>query len=118
MAYRLIPGLSIALLAFLLTVFVVALVEHLQVMQRWLERPSLLAFPALGAAGRCCGAKSVRRRRDALPYAMVMVIFAAAFGTLAIAFWPYMIPFSITIEDAAAPHATLAFMSVQQSPQP
>jgi cytochrome d ubiquinol oxidase subunit II len=29
---------------------------------------------------------------------------------LAISFWPYMIPFSLTIADAAAPHASLAFM--------
>jgi cytochrome bd ubiquinol oxidase subunit II len=41
---------------------------------------------------------------------MVAVIFTAAFGTLAISFWPYMIPFSITIDDAAAPHSSLAFM--------
>ena len=38
------------------------------------------------------------------------LIFATAFGTLVIAFWPYMIPFSITIDEAAAPHASLAFM--------
>ena len=41
---------------------------------------------------------------------MVSLIFAAAFGTLAISFWPYMIPFSITITEAAAPHSSLAFM--------
>ncbi len=41
---------------------------------------------------------------------MVALIFAAAFGTLAISFWPYMIPFSITIDAAAAPHSSLAFM--------
>jgi cytochrome d ubiquinol oxidase subunit II len=41
---------------------------------------------------------------------MVAPIFAAVFGTLAISFWPYMIPFSITIEDATAPHSSLAFM--------
>ena len=41
---------------------------------------------------------------------MVAVIFVAAFGTLAISFWPYMIPFSLTIEEAAAPPSSLAFM--------
>jgi cytochrome d ubiquinol oxidase subunit II len=41
---------------------------------------------------------------------MVVLIFIAAFGTLAISFWPYMIPFTITVEDAAAPHSSLAFM--------
>ena len=28
----------------------------------------------------------------------------------AISFWPYVIPFSITIEEAAALHSSLAFM--------
>ena len=41
---------------------------------------------------------------------MVALIFTAAFGTLAISFWPYMIPFSVTIEEAASPHSSLAFM--------
>jgi cytochrome bd ubiquinol oxidase subunit II len=41
---------------------------------------------------------------------MVTLTFVAAFGTLAISFWPYMIPFSITISAAAAPKASLAFM--------
>jgi cytochrome d ubiquinol oxidase subunit II len=41
---------------------------------------------------------------------MVVLMFAAAFGTLAISFWPYMIPFAVTIDQAAAPHASLAFM--------
>jgi cytochrome bd ubiquinol oxidase subunit II len=35
----------------------------------------------------------------------------SAFGTLALSFWPYMIPFVITIEGAAAPQSTLRFMS-------
>src|SRR5271170_2373551 len=31
-------------------------------------------------------------------------------GICFISFWPYMIPFSITIEEAAVPHSSLAFM--------
>jgi cytochrome d ubiquinol oxidase subunit II len=41
---------------------------------------------------------------------MVSTIFVAAFATLAISFWPYMIPFTITIDQAAAPHSSIAFM--------
>ena len=41
---------------------------------------------------------------------MVILIFMSAFGTLAISFWPYMIPFVITVNEAAAPHSSLAFM--------
>jgi cytochrome d ubiquinol oxidase subunit II len=109
-AYRLIPRLSIGLLVFLVIVFIFALVEHLQVINRWFERPFLFVFPAIGAMATVVLFKSVRRRRDGVPFNVVALIFIAAFGTLAISFWPYMIPFSITIDDAAAPHASLAFM--------
>jgi CheY-like chemotaxis protein len=47
---------------------------------------------------------------DRAPFRLVAIFFVAAFGTLALSFWPYMIPFSITIDEAAAPHASLAFM--------
>ena len=109
-AYRLIPYLSAGLLAFLVIVFVYALAENLRVMHRWLELPYLLVFPAIGVIAAVVLAASVRRRQDGAPFYMVALIFAAAFGTLAVSFWPYMIPFSITIEEAAAPHSSLAFM--------
>src|ERR1700722_4931679 len=47
-AWRLIPGLAIGLLVFLLVVFAYALGDQLPVMHRWLERPYLLVFPAIG----------------------------------------------------------------------
>lgn len=109
-AYRLIPYLSIGLLVFLIVVFGYALAVNLRVIGRWLERPYLFVFPAISVLAAIVLAVSVRQRRDGPPFYMVAIIFAAAFGTLAISFWPYMIPFSITIEDAAAPHASLAFM--------
>jgi cytochrome d ubiquinol oxidase subunit II len=109
-AYRLIPALSIGLLVFLIVVFAYALVENLRIMSQWVERPYLFVFPTIGIVAAIVLAVSVRHRRDGLPYYMVVLIFAAAFGTLAISYWPYMIPFTITIEDAAAPHSSLAFM--------
>jgi cytochrome bd ubiquinol oxidase subunit II len=109
-AYRLLPYLAVGLLAFLVVVFGYALAENLRVIHRWVERPYLFVFPAIGVIAALAAAESVRRRRDELPFHMVALIFAAAFGTLAISFWPYMIPFSITIDEAAAPHSSLAFM--------
>src|SRR6202140_488441 len=109
-AYRLIPYLSIGLLVFLVVVFSYALAENLRVISRWLERPLLFVFPAIGVVAAIVLAASVRRRWDAAPFAMVVITFAAAFGTLAISFWPYMVPFSITIDEAAAPHSSLDFM--------
>ena len=109
-AYRLVPYLSAALLVFLVVVFIYALAENLPVMGRWLERPYLFVFPAIAVLAAIILAASIHRHQDATPFTMVAVIFVAAFGTLAISFWPYMIPFSITIEEAAAPHSSLAFM--------
>jgi len=109
-AYRQIPTLSVGLLAFLVVVFAYALAEDLPVVARWLERPYLFVFPVIGAVAAITLAISVRHRQDGPPFFMVAIIFAAAFGTLAISFWPYMIPFSITIAEAAAPHPSLAFM--------
>ena len=109
-AYHLIPYLSAALLVFLIVVLVYALADNFRVMTRWLDRPFLFVFPLAGMLAAITLAASIQRRRDALPFLMVAIIFAAAFGTLAISFWPYMIPLSITVEQAAAPHSSLAFM--------
>ena len=109
-AWRQIPRLAISMLVFLVVVFIYAMAEHLQLMGRWIERPYLLVFPVIGVVAAAILAASVRRHQDTWPFYMVALIFMAAFGTLAISFWPYMIPFAITIDDAAAPHSSLAFM--------
>ena len=108
--WRHVPRLAAGVLVFLAIVFIYALAEHLQLMGRWIERPYLFVFPAIGAAAAVALIASVRHRRDGWPFYTVMLIFMSAFGTLAISFWPYMIPFVVTIDQAAAPHSSLAFM--------
>jgi cytochrome bd ubiquinol oxidase subunit II len=109
-AYRIVPRLSLALLVFLTVVFVYALEEDLPVVSRWLERSYLFFFPAVAVLAAIVLASSVWRRRDGPPFVMVTCIFLAAYCTLAISLWPYMIPFAVTIEQAAAPRSSLAFM--------
>ena len=55
-------------------------------------------------------ALSILRHNDHWPFYMVALIFVSAFGTLALSFWPYMIPSVITIDEATAPQSSLAFM--------
>ena len=110
MAYRLIPYLSAGLLLFLIAIFVYSLTEQLEVMDMWTERPYLYVFPMIGAMAAILLAFSVRYRWDEVPFLVVAVIFLCAFGTMAVSFWPYMIPFVLTIEEAAAPQSSLAFM--------
>jgi len=109
-AWRQIPYLAIAALVFLAIVFIYALAEDLPLMHRWIDRPYLFVFPAIAAVASIVLAVSIRGRRDGWPFYMVSLMFLSAFGTLAISFWPYMIPFVITVDQAAAPHSSLAFM--------
>ena len=44
-----------------------------------------------------------------LPYALTVLFFLAAFATLGVMMWPYMIPYALTVADAAAPDASLRF---------
>jgi cytochrome bd ubiquinol oxidase subunit II len=109
-AHRQIPVLATGVLLFLVLVFSHALLQNMPILQRWIERPYLFVFPAIGAAAACVLAASILRHDDYWPFHMVSLIFVSAFGTLALSFWPYMVPFTITIEEAAAPHSSLAFM--------
>src|ERR1700736_2941673 len=102
--------LAVAVLVFLVVVFVYALAEHLPILHRWIDRPYLFVFPAIGAVAATVLALSILRHNDRWPFYTVAVIFVSAFGTLALSFWPYMIPFVITVDEAAAPQSSLAFM--------
>jgi cytochrome d ubiquinol oxidase subunit II len=110
MAYRQIPVLAIGVLVFLVVVFAYALTEHLPILHRWIDRPYLFVFPAISVVAAIVLAVNILRHNDLWPFYAVAVIFVSAFGTLALSFWPYMIPFVITIDEAAAPQSSLAFM--------
>jgi cytochrome bd ubiquinol oxidase subunit II len=109
-AHRQIPVLAVAVLVFLVLVFAYALAEHLPILQRWIDRPYLFVFPAIGAVAATVLALSILNHNDRWPFYMVALIFVSAFGTLALSFWPYLIPFVITIDEAAAPPSSLMFM--------
>jgi cytochrome bd ubiquinol oxidase subunit II len=109
-AHRQIRILAVSVLVFLVIVFVYALAEHLPILHRWIDRPYLFAFPAIGAVAAIVLALSILRHNDRWPFYTVAAIFVSAFGTLALSFWPYMIPFVITVDEAAAPQSSLAFM--------
>jgi cytochrome bd ubiquinol oxidase subunit II len=109
-AYRLVSRAAAGLALILILVFVYSIAEHLRVMSRWLERPYLFVFPVIGIAASIVLGRSVRKHGDRAPFLMAALGFAGAFATFAITLWPYMIPFSVTVDQAAAPHASLAFM--------
>jgi cytochrome d ubiquinol oxidase subunit II len=64
----------------------------------------------MGAASCAAFIPALRARNDALPFLCAVALFVAAFGTLAVSFYPYMIPFSVTVADAVAPEKSLNFL--------
>jgi cytochrome bd ubiquinol oxidase subunit II len=109
-AYRQAAWLLLAVLLFLVTAFAFAILLDLRVMNRWVERPYLIAFPLLGALGVALITFGMARWRDGLPLLGGILLFIAAYGTLAVSFLPYMVPFTITYLDAAAPPSSLSFL--------
>jgi cytochrome bd ubiquinol oxidase subunit II len=109
-ARRQISLLAVGVLAFLVFVFAYALIENIPILHRWIDRPYLFGFPAIGAVAAILLALSILNHNDYWPFYMVALIFMSAFGTLALSFWPYMIPFVITVDQAAAPPSSLMFM--------
>ncbi len=110
LSYRLLPWLLGGVLAFLAVVTAYALGINLRALHRWVERPAMLAFPLVGLAAAYGLWRAMRRRIDGLAFPMAALIFATAFATLAASFLPYMVPFSITVAQAAAPPSSLSFM--------
>jgi cytochrome bd-type quinol oxidase subunit 2 len=76
----------------------------------WQTRPWGLAFPAIGVLALVGIFFGARQKRDGWPFAMTTLLFVAAFLSLGVMLWPYMIPYSITVADAAAPEASLRFL--------
>jgi cytochrome d ubiquinol oxidase subunit II len=75
-----------------------------------LARPWALAFPVIALVALAGIAIPARRDRDRGPFAMACLFFIAAFLSLVAMFWPYMVPYSVTVASAAAPDASLRFL--------
>jgi cytochrome bd ubiquinol oxidase subunit II len=109
-ARRRIPWLAVAVLVVLAAAFYETLAERDRIATDLEDRTWGLIFPVIGLAAMGGVLLGVRWRRDGLPFVMTMVFFVAAFLTLAVLFWPYMIPYRITVANAAAPDASLSFL--------
>ena len=76
----------------------------------FLDRSWGFVFPLIGIVAIVGIFSGVRQLRDSWPFAMTVVLFVAAFLSLAVMFWPYLIPYSVTVAAAAAPEASLSFL--------
>jgi cytochrome d ubiquinol oxidase subunit II len=70
---------------------------------------AVVLFRALAAAP-VEGARSGMLWRDAIPFGAALGLFLLCYAGLGISLWPHIVPPGITIEEAAAPPATQAFL--------
>ena len=56
--------------------------------------------------------QSLARRQDYKPFVLSLVLFALSYAGLGISMYPYIVPRSITIWQAAAPESSQIFMLV------
>ena len=110
-AWLKVPRLAATVLAVLALATVASIAERDRIIGTvFLGRLWGLVFPAIGLLAMFGIFAGARARRDGRPFAMTVLFFLASFATLAVLFWPYMIPYSVTVASAAAPEASLSFL--------
>jgi cytochrome d ubiquinol oxidase subunit II len=109
-AHRRLRWLAISLFAVLFLAFTVTFDYSILARSNLYARPWAFAFPAMAALSLAAIAVGAGSQRDGLPFAMTGLFFLASFLSLGAMFWPYMIPYSITMASAAAPDASLRFL--------
>jgi cytochrome d ubiquinol oxidase subunit II len=111
-AYARIPRLVTIVLAILSLAFLVAItIDAGAIAQSHLrERGWGWIFPVLAVAALSGVLAGVRVRRDGVPFAATTLFVICAYLTLGVMMFPYMIPYSITVADAAAPDSSLQFL--------
>ena len=108
--YRIMPILFGGLAAFLIVAGIWVFTAHMQIADKWFQRPFLFVFLAIGGLAGALLVLGWWKQIDKLPLPMTMIMFAAAYLTMVLAVLPYMVPFSLTIDQVAAPHSSLAFL--------
>jgi cytochrome d ubiquinol oxidase subunit II len=109
-AYRRIPWIAGGVLVVVMVAFAAAIIQRDRIPTSLADRGWGLIFPIGGLIAMLGVFVGVRKRRDSWPFLMSASFFVAAFATLAVVFWPFMIPYAVTVGNAAAPEASLSFL--------
>jgi len=88
---------------------------HIQYARRWFTWPNLVftaPVPIAVAAVAVALLRSLANRQDTQPFLLTLVLFALTYAGLGISIYPYIVPQSIDIWQAAAPRNSQLFMLV------
>jgi cytochrome d ubiquinol oxidase subunit II len=114
-AYRLAVRAGIATLALMMAVSLATPFLLGRYWDRWFDWPQILftsQVPLLTAITAFALYRSLKKKRRYRPFVLSLVLFLLGMIGLGISIWPYVVPDSITIWDAAAPERSQSFMLV------
>jgi cytochrome bd ubiquinol oxidase subunit II len=114
-AYRLSWFLLFAMLGAIGAVSVATPFLHLAYAERWFAWPNILftaPVPLAVAAVTALLLKRLADKSDVQPFFLSLLLFALSYAGLGISMYPYIVPQSITIWQAAAPENSQLFMLV------
>jgi cytochrome d ubiquinol oxidase subunit II len=84
-------------------------------MERWFSWPRMLytiPVPLLVALAAYLMIKGILKREELTPFLASLALFILSFAGIGISFYPYIVPPTLTIWDAAAPQESLSFLLV------
>jgi cytochrome d ubiquinol oxidase subunit II len=113
--YRMARPLLVGTLGFIVVVSVWTPVYYPAIAERWFSWPNLLYLspvPIVTAAVALALFRALRRQREVAPFVLAMGLFLLGNLGLGISLWPYVVPPSITLWEAASPPNALMFMLV------
>jgi len=114
-AYRLSWVLLFAMLAAIALVSIATPFLSIQYAQRWFAWPNVALaapVPIAVAAVTALLMRSLGQKQDSRPFFLVLALFALSYAGLGISMYPFIVPQSITIWQAAAPQNSQIFMLV------
>ena len=114
-AYHLCWYLLFAMLAAIGAVSIATPFLNIHYAQRWFTWPNVILtapVPVAVAVATVMLLRALANRQDSQPFTLALVLFALSYAGLGISMYPYIVPQSITIWQAASPENSQLFMLV------
>ena len=112
-AYRLSWWLLFAMLAAIGAVSLATPFLHMEYANRWFKWPNIVLtapVPIAVAGVTLLLLRSLANKQDYRPFFLTLALFGLSYAGLGISMWPYIVPRSITIWQAASPENSQIFM--------
>jgi cytochrome bd ubiquinol oxidase subunit II len=109
------PWALIATLGFIALISAWTPLTHPYIAERWFSLPNILFLwpvPLITTIVAFFIRRALAGRRDELPFLLSIALVLLGYLGLGISLWPYAIPASVTIFEAASSPPTLAFLAV------